>query len=92
MVTLVRHRSTKEAANRYAGPTATAPHLYSTPRSGRAIIGVAKEIELQQQDLSKLKIERATQQARARGRFRRPSLLCFCSERSAPRLSRSLAA
>lgn len=29
---------------------------------------------MQQQDLSKLKIERATQQARARGRFRRPFL------------------
>ena len=30
MVRTVRHRQSKEAANRYARPTATAPHLYST--------------------------------------------------------------
>src|SRR5665647_695273 len=30
MVWTVRHRQSKESVNRYANPTATAPHLYST--------------------------------------------------------------
>ena len=30
MVRIVRHRQPKGAANRYAGPDVTAPHLYST--------------------------------------------------------------
>ena len=35
MVKPLRHRQTKGAANRYARPTATAPHSYST-HSGRS--------------------------------------------------------
>jgi hypothetical protein len=31
MVEPLRHRQTKGAANRYARPTAAAPHSYSTP-------------------------------------------------------------
>ena len=33
MVWTVRHRQSKESVNRYANPTATAPHLYSTHQS-----------------------------------------------------------
>src|SRR5271157_2041213 len=35
----LRHRQTKGAANRYARPTATAPHSYSTDEKGGVLAG-----------------------------------------------------
>lgn len=42
MVRTVRHRQSKEAANGYAAPTATAPHLYSTD-GNRAVVQVPSQ-------------------------------------------------
>lgn len=49
MVWTVRHRQSKESVNRYAKPTTTAPHLYSTESCGCGISSVSHEADIEGQ-------------------------------------------
>ncbi len=77
MVKPLRHRQTKGAANRYARPTATAPHSYSTPEGASAIDGGSRGARLWRLACERL-FQPLTRAPRRRAPARAPRRLSNC--------------